>query len=252
MPCNNCSLYLHQHDPYKSLLRVHMGVFMCIYVCVWGGGGIFKKPPYDVRRAQELLGESCSAIERCRSEVVPRKKFTFSSHRQICVKRGGAKADDSDHVSVESVVPLTTETEVRGDGESSDDGRSFSIVDRVGDVIYIDGDITASSNYRDLRITNLSDCVVIITETLGALRAFSLTRCVLLVGSVSGSLHLEKCTDCAFVFAARQVCRRFHMHSSWCGFAEWPSPSKSFMTVILHCCCMPPRNAGSNSHQRAL
>lgn len=67
----------------------------------------------------------------------------------------------------------------------------------------------------DLRLLNLTNCTVIILDSLRALRVDSLTNCVVISGPISGSVLLHTSKDCTLFLPARQ----FRLHtSSNCAF----------------------------------
>jgi hypothetical protein len=68
---------------------------------------------------------------------------------------------------------------------------------------------------RDIRLLNLTRCVVIILDPLRALRVDTLTDCQLFTGPIAGSVLLHTCTRCVFMLCARQL--RIHT-STFCDY----------------------------------
>jgi hypothetical protein len=68
---------------------------------------------------------------------------------------------------------------------------------------------------RDIRLLNLTRCVVIILDPLRALRVDTLTDCQLFTGPIAGSVLLHTCTRCVFMLCARQL--RIHT-STYCDY----------------------------------
>lgn len=80
----------------------------------------------------------------------------------------------------------------------------------------------------DLRLLELTDCLVLIPAPMRALRVDRLTRCVVLAGPVGGSLLLHDCSHVTLAVASRQV--RLH-RSTHCDLYLRPSSRP----IIEHC-----------------
>lgn len=82
---------------------------------------------------------------------------------------------------------------------------------------------------KDLRLLNLTDCVVILGDVTRAIRVDNLTRClVVCAGPTAGSVLLHACEDSAFLLQSRQI--RLHT-SRRCTFLL----SVMSRPIIEHC-----------------
>lgn len=172
-------------------------------------------PPYDVRQAQGALDTVSAKIEETRQAVVPRKRFAFnrSRRKEQEAKRAAeaAGASGADGGSDDAGTGA-------GTGASKDDGgaeskeaswakfdvEEKSFEDASGkELVLAPGELgTDGGNFK---LSNLQDCVVVLTDVLRALRIDRLTRCHVYAGAVSGSVLLDGCTDCTFVLSSRQI-----------------------------------------------
>jgi Tubulin binding cofactor C len=66
---------------------------------------------------------------------------------------------------------------------------------------------------KDLRLLNLTDCLVVLSDITRAIRIDNLTRCVVIAaGPTAGSVLLHNCKDCVFLLTSRQI--RLHTSSN--------------------------------------
>jgi hypothetical protein len=79
---------------------------------------------------------------------------------------------------------------------------------KAGEEVVVGADEVGSvggSVGKDLRLLNLTDCVVYIDAIVGAMRVDNLKRCHVYARPIPGSVLLHNCTDSVFHFAARQM-----------------------------------------------
>lgn len=173
-------------------------------------------PPYDVRKAQAGIDALAIAAEETRGRVLPRKKFTFS--RQTQTKRAATIDNVSDREARDAPIMHAGPTVSDTDAANEDD---YTISHRTGETIIVTpqqlsshfssrggcsgGPSGALSVTGDLRLLELTDCVVLLLAPMRALRVDKLTRCAVLAGPVAGSLLLHDCADCTLAVASRQV-----------------------------------------------
>lgn len=86
----------------------------------------------------------------------------------------------------------------------------------------------AAAQGKDIRLLNLTDCVIIVLDPLKAMRMDGLTRCRVYSGPIAGSVLLHRCEASLFMLVARQ----FRLHTSTkCDFYISPQSRP----IIEHC-----------------
>jgi hypothetical protein len=104
-----------------------------------------------------MLGESSTAIERCRSDVVPRKKFVFSSRRAL--PQSVEQPQEREPREVGTASP-STDAEICGTLSVGEENEINNVKERSDEIIIIGGEL-ASAGARDFRLTKLVDCVIV-------------------------------------------------------------------------------------------
>lgn len=172
-------------------------------------------PAYDVRRAQETLGEVAAERETKSETLAPRKPFRFRRRR-----RGGSVNHGRETAvgGERSRDDLPSKADAEHDNDESDEVKAGPSVLEIADldgsnppIVYDPGSLML----RDVSMTRLRDASVQLADVSGAVRAVDLARCTLFIGPVTGSVHMTNCVDCEVHVAARQI--RIHA-SKGCTF----------------------------------
>jgi hypothetical protein len=203
---------------------------------------------FDTRKGQTMIDALLEAADDTRARILPRRKFAFSKKAPLVAPASAptvpvAASAPAPDAAAESAAAAHT-ARLAADEET--------IEGRTGEVIIIpvgthtaaarvklaaleaevaaaaaDGSpvpaalvssrrrLTAAAAGKDLRLLSLSDCTILLLDTLRAVRVDGLQRCTLITGAVAGSVLLHNCVDSTFHFAARQL--RLHT-STRCDF----------------------------------
>ena len=187
----------------------------------------FFLPGYDRRVSQEKIAALRTRSKVLKEKLQPRKKFSFKSRRAKKKKEKEAKesnqvvtTNNENNVMNNSARKSTTtdssvETTPKEDKYPEVDRSAFdlSIENKTNETIIVEPGQLKDGG--DIVLYNLTDCVVIIRDTMSALRVDKLVRCHVYGGPIAGSLLLHYCNDSKFWLASRQF--RLH-HSVNCVF----------------------------------
>ena len=146
---------------------------------------------------QVIIDGLHAASDDTRARIVPRRKFAFSKR-----PGGGGGVADSTASVAGACTPAPQAPPPQAAAATSDLTEDGETIDgRTGELICIvppSGSHAASSKAgaaggRDLRLSRLTDCTVVLLEPLRALRVDGLVRCHVYTGGVAGSLLLHGC-----------------------------------------------------------
>jgi hypothetical protein len=184
-------------------------------------------PGFDVRLALQTAAGLGAAVAEARHRVAPRRKFTFGARQRVraledakasasdaantgaadgtaaaasCPPPGAAAAAAAAAVAASSASSAAAAALL---AELPPEAFSFS-QERGKTLVLREGSISAGSS-GDGKLSDLTDCVILLMDVSSALRCDRLTRCKVLVGPVAGSVHLQDCKSCVFMLASRQV-----------------------------------------------
>ena len=199
----------------------------------------FFLPGYDRRISQEKIKALRDRSKALKEQLQPRKKFSFKSRRASKKKKqkekkkavegnnenhvinnsekANSKTDnDNNSKKVETVISTGNTAAPKEEEQYPEVDRSafdLSIENKTNETIIVEAGQLKDGG--DIVLYNLVDCVVIIRDTMSALRVDKLTRCHVYGGPIAGSLLLHYCNDSKFWLASRQF--RLH-HSVNCVF----------------------------------
>lgn len=219
-------------------------------------------PTYDARKVQSLLDAALSDAAALRSSAAPRRRFVFSRRNEAQSAAAAASSPTAAAIPEPAPAALAAvsssasmpapwcedEFTVAGHADSLvwlqpcpasalASGAApppptvttvplFSVAATMAAAVLPPvGGAPAS----DVRLLNLTGCLVLLSDATRALRVDGLARCVIVCAEpTAGSVLLHNCTDCVFFLTSRQV--RVHT-SARCTFYV----AVSSRPIIEHC-----------------
>ena len=130
-----------------------------------------------------------SVIQEKRDDLIPKKKFAF---------KGKKKAEKST-VNTEDTVKKEIKVDISECNFSNETDKTLTKPEQ-------------EVNNQDVALTRLSNCVVKLFGSPGAVHVSNLKNCKIFSGPVSGSIFIDECTDCIFVMPCQQM--RIHSTTS--------------------------------------
>ena len=189
----------------------------------------FFLPGYDRRISQEKISEMRNRSKAVKEQLQPRKKFSFKSRRAAKKKKDKEKkkgngAAGTENGKNESNVINTGSSSTANTGSKdtaaigSTEEAQYPEIDRSAFDLCIENKSNETiivepgqlKDGGDIVLYNLTDCIVVIRDTMSALRVDKLNRCHVYGGPIAGSLLLHYCNDTKFWLASRQ----FRLHNS--------------------------------------
>jgi len=159
---------------------------------------------YDLRAtklALESLEESLATIT---SMVAPRKKFSFRNKKKkqdkVVTKTTADAALDSNASDASAAANIPAPAPQPAEPAEAEDHRLGFFHHRSRVLIKLD-----SVTGRDVVLSDLDGCVVLIPVIVSALRCYRLKRCIILIGGVSGSCLVYGAEHCIFDLVTRQL-----------------------------------------------
>ncbi|XP_071957358.1 tubulin-specific chaperone C-like [Antedon mediterranea] len=146
-------------------------------------------PSYDRKHAQDTVNELNAAVSDKRSELKPKKKFTFSKSKKKDTKVEDKPAVKNENNKLVQLVEQKKE-ETIGFRDCS------SLVLEMG---------SDQINSNDIGLSKLVNCKVFLRGTPSAAHIDKLTGCTIFCGPISGSIFVADCTDCTFVLSCQQL-----------------------------------------------
>ena len=143
-------------------------------------------PSYEIRTAQETLANLSTQIQEKRDQLLPKKKFAFSSKK----KESKATKDKPEKSE-------TKENDEPEDIKLAD----CKLVDLKGKTLEMTDDI----NQKDVALARLDSCTIKLYGSPSAIHINKLTNCKIFSGPVSGSIFIRECTNCVFVVPCQQL-----------------------------------------------
>jgi len=151
-------------------------------------------PAYDQRALAATYKDLSKQLDAARSQLCPRKKFSFGSQRVARAKAAAAvqavpvgSKQDSENARDEGMPSVT-------------DGRG--VQGARGETVVVD---LRRLPHGDYTLADLEDCEVFLLGSMSALRCHKLARCRLYAGPVAGSAFVDLVSGCDLHIAAHQV-----------------------------------------------
>ncbi|KAK2154575.1 hypothetical protein LSH36_264g00037 [Paralvinella palmiformis] len=145
--------------------------------------------PYDVEKAHEMIAKLNAAIQERKDQLLPKKKFAFSSKKKIVDKPKSGNVDVVDSKKVEEKKFSIELTEKRLANMSN---KTLSMSE-------------TEIHQSDVALSQLTLCSVKLFGAPSTVHMSHLTRCTILCGPVSSSIFVDDCHDCTFVVACQQL-----------------------------------------------
>lgn len=146
-------------------------------------------PQRNIMKAQESLLALQNSLNKRKDELFPKKKFTFASKKKVS-ESTPASVEKPDAGTKATIVGSSTCGVINL--FSNEDSKTLS---------KSDDDI----KHKDLAVTALNKCTVVLQGNPAALHATNLTDCKVLCGPVNGSIFVDNCVNCLFVLACQQL-----------------------------------------------
>ncbi|XP_035669624.1 tubulin-specific chaperone C-like isoform X2 [Branchiostoma floridae] len=146
-------------------------------------------PSYDVRQAQDTIGNLQAALTEKREQLIPKKKFAFKKKKEG-VKEPKKKAtkvatEVKPGVQVASVVQIEC-------GFADKDSQTLTLQPR-------------EIENQDVSLARLTNCTVKLYGSAGTVHISNVTGCRIFTGPVSRSIFVDDCKDTVLVIACQQL-----------------------------------------------
>lgn len=154
---------------------------------------------YNIRKSQDVIQNLQARCTELENVHFPKKKFGFRN------KKGLKKNNDSQAPNSKEEL----------DGNILVAGKKNWDIITCGFTNISKQHLTLPRDEvfkKDVSLSYLTDCVVVIEGSLGTLHLDHLSNCVVLCGPVSTSIFVDKCIDCKMALACQQL--RFHSSTS--------------------------------------
>ncbi|XP_078674488.1 tubulin-specific chaperone C-like [Branchiostoma floridae x Branchiostoma belcheri] len=146
-------------------------------------------PGYDVRQAQEAIGNLQAAFSEKREQLLPKKKFAFKK------KKEGAKEPKKKAPQAAAEVKPPTQIAPVVQVECG-------FADRVSQTLTLQ---PHEIENQDVSLARLTDCTVKLYGTAGTVHISNVSACRIFTGPVSRSIFVDDCKDTVLVIACQQL-----------------------------------------------
>lgn len=154
----------------------------------------FFLPNYTIKAYQQTVNELKTRIESAKDKLLTKKKFGFRSKVESTPKV--SNNDSVDSVPSQSTRPAESSHRI-----------DWTVQNQKNQEIVL---TAAETNDKDITISTVDSCLIIIFGHPGSLQLSALTNCVILCGPIARSLFADNCTNCKFAFG----CQQLRLHSS--------------------------------------
>lgn len=155
-------------------------------------------PDYEVKHAQGCLQKLQNEVNQRQDELMPRKKFTFTSRTKNATNI--AKEEEIGKNGEETTDGNERKTEVEKTMLVT--GNDFGFCNKNDTELFMSRD---ECKQKDIKLSNLENCTVKLYGCLSALHISNLKKCDIFVGPLSTASFISECTDCSFSLACQQV-----------------------------------------------
>uniref|UniRef100_A0A0G4I5Q2 C-CAP/cofactor C-like domain-containing protein n=1 Tax=Chromera velia CCMP2878 TaxID=1169474 RepID=A0A0G4I5Q2_9ALVE len=174
---------------------------------------------YDRQSYQQAAQALRLSVAAARSTLVPRKRFAFTrregktpiSGLEVIRQENAERERERERKGKEgggASGGFSSSVGLGGRGRPSDGvppvghGNELLIAGRKGKMIKVK---KGTMKGKDLGLRDLTDCVVIVPEAVGAVRAFRLQGCQIWLPAVGSSVLVYECSESAFHSASKQL-----------------------------------------------
>lgn len=157
-------------------------------------------PPYELKKAQNLIVSLQSRIQEKRDELIPKRKFAFKMSNKRMEKKA-APINVAKFDQIDEAKPSKSEDDMIIElAACKFVGFSNETLEKYSEDI----------DQKDVAIAELNDCVVRLFGAPSAVHINKLKNCKIFSGPVSGSIFIRECTNCTFVLP----CHQLRIHST--------------------------------------
>ena len=155
-------------------------------------------PDFEVKNAQEILHKMQCDINLKRDELLPRKKFGFRTRTKVAA-------------NTDNIVESTTESgsvSNETDGIEKEGSKTYTDENDFGFRGMSDCELSMSADdakQKDIKLSNLENCVIKIHGCPSALHVSDLKGCRIFSGPVSRASFVSDCAGTHFSLACQQV-----------------------------------------------
>ena len=164
-------------------------------------------PPHDLRTSQAAVAQLEELLGRQRDTLQPKKRFAFRS-RQL--KAASASSSPSPSL-ISSPSPVHPSPSPAPSPLSSSPAAPAPVLTGFHGLSHRTLVLPPSRLHRDLHLSHLTHCRIVLPSLSSSLHLTHLTHCQLLSGPVTGPVHLTSCHSSTFHLACHQL--RIH-HST--------------------------------------
>ncbi|KAG4072254.1 hypothetical protein HA402_004186 [Bradysia odoriphaga] len=146
-------------------------------------------PDYNVKGYQGIISKLVTNLENTKTKLLPKKKFGFKAKPLVTTI--------TDTPLLKPLKNISTKAQ----------NVDWTVQNRANEEILLQNDET---NNKDLTMSTLTTCLIIIKGHPGSLQLSNLKKCLIVCGPVSRSIFADNCEDCTFTFG----CQQLRLHSS--------------------------------------
>lgn len=146
-------------------------------------------PDYNVKGYQGTISKLVTNLENTKTKLLPKKKFGFT-----------AKTSPTSISEITSLKPLKInlpKTQII----------DWTVQNKINEEILLENE---QVNNKDLTMSTLTNCLIIIKGHAGSLQLSNLKKCLIICGPVARSVFADNCEDCTLTFG----CQQLRLHSS--------------------------------------
>jgi len=151
-------------------------------------------PLYEIRNAQQMIDYLEQQQKHAKDSLLPRKKFTFSKSAR-------------EHLQSREIKPGTLPQLLPnlGNLDTTPIASSSKFENQISNTLYILPENEKIAEINDFSLSSLSKCTVYMLQKLDALRITQLSDCIVVCGPVNGSIFIENCSNCTFALVSQQI-----------------------------------------------
>lgn len=161
---------------------------------------------HDLRQHQQEVQQLAEKFTTLEQQLAPKRKFGFKD-------RGAAAGTTAKPTSAATAAPATTatpptvtaptaSTHAASIHQSAPSNSGVEVHHQHNKFIYLSPSVTTD---KDISLSHLTHCTILITGVPTQLRVDHLTDCNLLVGPIAGSVHMEHAVNCNITLCSRQI-----------------------------------------------
>ncbi|CAH1264179.1 TBCC [Branchiostoma lanceolatum] len=146
-------------------------------------------PSYDVRQAQETIGNLQAALTEKREQLLPKKKFAFKKKKEGA--KGPTKKAPKVVAEVKPGLQIASVVQIEC-GFADQDSQTLTLQPH-------------EIENQDVSLARLTNCTVKLYGTAGTVHMSNVTGCRIFTGPVSRSIFVDDCKETVLVIACQQL-----------------------------------------------